>query len=261
MIIKIEKYGREIKSSKMSRMASQYELELLDFYYKLREDFTDKTLKEVTGYLTKNPLLGNNKRVLFYYYINALHSRVTVIFKVDEDKVTYKVLNDLEKTMEELTESFGTLNYNYSPAVFSNKNSKNSLLDKQELIGKEISTLKSLDIKQIPRDIIQSAQVILKPASMGADLKPIYNGVNPKEIEDKFSVVSNMLYAISTKRNICLYENIVDDDTIIDFLSKCSKHINIYYTRRKSLEKDCKENIKMTSDNYKLQSEGAVLQP
>ena len=233
-IINIEKYGRIIKKSRMSRLTSVHELFLVHAYNKLLSQWSDENIETIAKSLQGSKFLEDGNKITFYYYNkpSAESTQVELIFEVDKDdinKITYtynKEFDNAREVRQYICSQVGSGGHNLSQVC-------KKTLD-------ELNKVEKIEVENIPKEILVKAQEFIKPASIGLDLKPIFKDVkDPIAVKGTVDIVRHILMAISQKSDVLIFENINiniqenKEAEVIDLLSVCSSHISIFYTKQK----------------------------
>lgn len=242
-IIEIEKYNRTIKKTKMSRLTSGYELNLMYNYNIIQGDDSEETLRKVAESLKGNRLLSEEHDINFYYRNKEGNNDIKISFRLeskskclnssstDEQKVTYTKERQLDCLKPVKQYVCSTL---YKPTNLMSAQYKEA--------SDRLSQVVEVDVFNIPDEVLQEVQKFIHPASLGIDLKPIFTDIRDiRELKWRVAVVRHLLLALSMEYDVLIFDNIninineENEEEIVDLLSKCSPYIDVFYTRQKRI--------------------------
>lgn len=269
-IIDISKYGRTITDSRITRLVSVHELLLVYLYHSLQDKWDNETIEEVKKNLTGMPLISEGETITFNYPIKntignenndieaetKLESMATskavpeptmklqVVFKdLGDGEISHTIIPNTDMEMEAKPEF--ELRKSKEPIkqyVYSNGDINSSLLDEENLKSKiGFKPDSRIDLRKVPMEILSSVQDLLRPASMGIDLRPIYHPSKSNiAVRAQVGIARHILLAIESGHTIMLIDNAnmnmtdeTDDYDVSELLKVSSKYLNIYYTKKK----------------------------
>lgn len=270
-IIDISKYGRTITDSRITRLVSVHELLLVYLYHSLQDKWDNETIEVVKKNLTGMPLISEGETITFNYpikntignendFIEEVESKLEpkttvkptpepamklqVVFKdLGDGEISHTIIPNTDMKME-LKPEF-ELRRSKEPIkqyVYSNGDINSSLLDEENLKSKiGFKPDSRIDLRKVPMEILSSVQDLLRPASMGIDLRPIYHPSKSNiAVRAQVGIARHILLAIESGHTIMLIDNVnmnmtdeTDDYDVSELLKVSSKYLNIYYTKKK----------------------------